>query len=113
MGALFPCSRLCGVPDPGTGLGATDGLGAWIDGNATCGFCGSNDEFGDGGTYPFAPAPFPPDPFPPFELPPPPLDVPDEDVAVAVGEGDFVGVLVGFFVGVGVLVGVFVGVGTR
>ncbi len=27
-GALFPCNRLCGVPDPGTGLGATDGLGA-------------------------------------------------------------------------------------
>lgn len=27
-GALLPCNRLCGVADPGTGLGATDGLGA-------------------------------------------------------------------------------------
>lgn len=47
-GALFPRSLLAGVTD--TVFGATDGLGAAIGGNATCGFFAWNEEFGSGGT---------------------------------------------------------------
>lgn len=62
-----------------------------MGGSATCGFWGSKDELGDGGTYPLVPPEVepPPEPDPPELLLP---LVPDDDL-VALGEGDgFVGV---------------------
>jgi hypothetical protein len=84
-----------------------------MGGSATCGPLDSNDELGDGGTYP----PVPPDVEPPPDPDPlePPLPVPDDFVGVGEGDGFAgvreVGFLVGFFVGEVVGVGVCEGGG--
>src|SRR5437868_7944760 len=111
-GALLLRSRLAGAA--ASGLGATEGFGAAIGGSATCGFLGSNEEFGTGGTNPPLFVPDPPVPAPPGGDPPgvdpgsplldPSLSLPALPSAGPlpfpgdnVGDGDFVG----FFVGAG------------